>query len=66
MKGLCAPAEQGNKEDGIWLEFKEAERMRLKALNYDADVGKARFIGVLLGIAIGFLLTAFLHSGVCA
>ena len=63
MRGLCAPAEQGNAQDGIWLEHKEVLRLRRIAVNYAADVGRARFIGVLLGLAIGFLLTAFLHSG---
>ena len=62
MKGLCAPAEQGNKDDGIWLEYKEWERLRNIAGTYISTVTRARSRGIVLGIALGFLLSALLHS----
>lgn len=62
MRGVCAPAEQGNKEDGLWLENKEVLRYRRIAVNYEGDVRRATFRGVLIGTAVAFLLTAVLNS----
>ncbi len=60
---LRAPPEQGNIEDGIWLEYKEVTRLKSIACSYQSDIKRAWMRGTLLGLAIGFLLTAFLHSG---
>lgn len=63
MNGLCAPAEQGNKVDGLWLEHKEVLRLRKIAVNYEAGIRRATFRGVLIGVTVAFLLTALLNSG---
>ena len=63
MRGLCAPAEQGNIEDGIWLEYKEVTRLKSIACSYQSDIKRAWMRGTLIGIALGFLLTSLLYGG---
>ena len=63
MRGLCAPSEQGNTADGLWLEHKEVLRLRKIAVNYELDVRKATMRGTLIGVAVAFLLMAFINSG---
>jgi len=60
---LRAPPEQGNIEDGIWLEYKEVTRLKSIACSYQSDIKRARLSGTIIGVTIAFLLMAFLHSG---
>lgn len=62
MKGLCAPVEQSNKQDGIWLEFKEVTRLRKIAVNFEAGLRLATIRGVIIGVTVAFLLTALLNG----
>ena len=61
---LRAPPEQGNTEDGFWLEHKEVTYLRKTAANYEAGIRRALMQGVIIGVTVAFLLTAFLHSGI--
>ena len=61
MKGLCPPAEQGNTQDGIWLEHKEVMWLKKTAVNYEADVRRASIRGVLIGVTVSFIGTAILN-----
>ena len=60
--GLCAPSEQGNTQDGVWLEWKEVKRLRRIAVSYETDTKRALIRGVMIGVVVAFLLTAILNS----
>jgi len=62
MKGLCAPAEQGNAEDGIWLQHKDWQKLQRIAGSHDLLVRRAHVSGWLFGLAVGLLVSAFLHG----
>ena len=63
MKGLCAPPEQGNAQDGIWIEHKEVLRLRKIAVDYEAGIARASLRGTLIGVTVAFLLMALINSG---
>ena len=63
MRGLCAPSEQGNTADGLWLEHKEVLRLRKIAVNYEHDMRYATMRGTLIGVTVAFLLMALINSG---
>ncbi len=60
--GLCAPSEQGNTEDGVWLEWKEVKRLRSIAVNYERETKRALGRGVIIGVTVAFLLMAVVNS----
>ncbi len=66
MNGLCAPSNQGNTQDGVWLEWKEVKRLRKIAVEFEQQIRRALIRGVIIGVTVAFLLTAALNSTVHA
>ena len=62
MKGLCAPANQGNAEDGIWLQHKDWKKLQHIAATHDVCVQRARSYGLIIGIAIGVITGWYGHK----
>lgn len=61
MNGLCAPSEQGNAVDGLWLEHKEVLRLRKIAVNYHTALARARRNAFIFGVSTSFIGTAILN-----
>ena len=56
MKGLCPPPEQGNVEDGYWIEAKRVERWQKLERTHGTDLNVQLNRGLLFGFGLGFFL----------
>ena len=62
MKGICAPAEQGNARDGVWLEHKEVLRLYARDSVCERREFRARWKGFMWGFWIASALAVFFAS----